>query len=206
MNTIILKGILKNIRHSHNIGDVEYDKADIIVSRKDGKEDILSLKFKKFSNPYKDNDTIELVGNIRSYSNIDEEGKSKVDIHVFTYFDLPTTLPEINEIDSDNFCSIDGRVCKKDILRYTSTGKEHFHFILANNIISNNHKLNSYIPCIIWGKDAKRFADEIKIGDLILINGQLHSRQYTKYLEDGSCEFRVAHELVVLDYEKEDEQ
>lgn len=206
MNTIILKGILKNIRYSHNIGDVEYNKADIIVSRKDGKEDILSLKFKKFSNPYKDNDTVELVGNVRSYSNIEDDGKSKVDIHIFTYFDLPTSLPEINEINSDNFCSIDGRVCKKDILRYTSTGKEHFHFILANNIISNNHKLNSYIPCIIWGKDAKKFAEEIDIGDFILINGQLHSRQYTKYLEDGSCEFRVAHELVVLDYEKENEQ
>ena len=102
MNTIILKGILKNIRPSHKIGDVEYDKADIIVSRKDGKEDILSLKFKKFSNPYKDNDIIELVGNVRSYSSI-EEGKSKVDIHVFTYFDLPTKIQEIDEISSDNF-------------------------------------------------------------------------------------------------------
>lgn len=202
MNTIILKGTLKNIRPSHCIGDTEYDKADIIVSRKDGKEDILSLKFKKFSNPYKDNDLVELVGNIRSYSNMEECGKSKVDIHVFTYFDLPINIPGIDEINSENFCSIDGRVCKKDILRYTSNGKEHFHFILANNIISNNHKLNSYIPCIIWGKDAKKFSEEVEVGDFITLNGQLHSRQYIKHCEDGSCEFKVAHELVVLEYEK----
>ena len=49
MNKIILKGIIKNIQPSHTIKDIEYNKADIIVNRNDGKEDILSLKFKKFT-------------------------------------------------------------------------------------------------------------------------------------------------------------
>lgn len=195
MNKIILKGIIKNIQPSHTIKDIEYNKADIIVNRNDGKEDILSLKFKKFSNPYKENDNIELVGNIRSYSSLSEEGSSKVNIHVFTYFDIPQ-----EEYEYNNICFLDGRVCKKDKLRYTRSGKEHFHFILANNIISGDHKLNSYIPCIIWGKDAVKFSENINIGDKISITGQLHSRQYTKYFENGECEFRVAHECVVLEY------
>ena len=194
MNKIILKGIIKNIQPSHTIGDIEYNKADIIVNRNDGKEDILALKFKKFSNPYKENDNIELVGNIRSYSSL-KDNTSKVDIHVFTYFDIPE-----EEYQNNNICFLDGRICKKDILRYTKSGKEHFHFILANNIILGEHKLNSYIPCIIWGKDAVKFSKEIEIGDKISITGQLHSRQYTKRFDNGECEFRVAHECVVLEY------
>ena len=68
MNRIRLKGFIRDIQYSHTIGDVEYDKANIIVTRKDGKEDILSLRFKKFSNPYQDNQICSLVGNVRSYS------------------------------------------------------------------------------------------------------------------------------------------
>ena len=60
MNTIVLKGIIKNITPSHTINDVEYCKADLIVTRKNGKEDVLSIRFKKFSNPYKDNQLISL--------------------------------------------------------------------------------------------------------------------------------------------------
>ena len=47
MNTITLKGVLYNIRPSHKIKDVEYDQANLIVPRCDGKEDCISLKFKK---------------------------------------------------------------------------------------------------------------------------------------------------------------
>lgn len=196
MNEIILKGTIKNIQHSHNIGNVEYDKADLIVKREDGKEDILSLKFKKFSNRYKDNDNVELVGNVRSYSQKVDENKNKVDIHVFTYFDLPQ-----DESDTVNEFEIDGHICKKDILRRTSSGKEHCHFILANNIIQNGYKLNSYLPVVIWGKDAVKFSETQNVGDFIKIKGQLHSREYTKTLEDGEIEFRIAVELVALSYE-----
>ena len=49
MNNINLKGILKNIQYSHNIGDIEYDKATLLVARDNGKEDLIELKFKRFS-------------------------------------------------------------------------------------------------------------------------------------------------------------
>ena len=66
-NKIKLRGIVQNIRYSHNVGDIEYNKADLVVSR-DNREDVLSLRFKKFSNHYTEGQEIELVGNIRSYS------------------------------------------------------------------------------------------------------------------------------------------
>ena len=144
MNKIILKGIIRNIQYSHNIGDIEYNKADLIVSR-DGREDILSLRFKKFSNHYTEGQEIELVGNIRSYSQKLDDGKNKITLYVFTYFDIP----EVNENDEEiiNEFNIDGRICKMEELRTTVGGKHNIHFILANNILSKRVASSSvYLP------------------------------------------------------------
>lgn len=68
MNEIKLKWMIRNIEYSHTIGDIEYDKAEILVPKFNGGEDVLQLRFKKFSNKYQNNQQIELSGNIRSYS------------------------------------------------------------------------------------------------------------------------------------------
>lgn len=195
MNRIRLKGVIRDIEYSHTIGDVDYDKANIIVTRKDGKEDILSLRFKKFSNPYQNNQICSLVGNVRSYSKKISENKNKVELYVFTYFDIP----DLNENDQEviNEFELDGRICKIDELRTTRDGKQNIHFILANNLIfdNNNQKLNSYIPIIAWGPIAK-MVSELNVNDRINVIGELHSREYRKTFEDGSYEIRVAHEGV----------
>ena len=195
MNKITLKGVLSNIRPSHKIKDVEYDQAYLLVTREDGREDNLSVKFKKFCNPYKENDIVELTGNIRSFSQKLDNGKNKVSLYVFTYFDIPNE-GRLNEV------VMDGRICKKDILRTTKNGKNNIHFILANNLIieETNQKLNSYIPCIAWGKLAKQI-EKLSINDKILINGELHSREYKKVYPDGHSEFKVAHECVINSFE-----
>ena len=110
MNKINVKGILKNIQPSHTINDIEYDKADLVVTRKDGKEDILNIRFKKFSNPYKDNQEVSIIGNVRSYSQHLDNGKNKVELYIFTYFDPA----ELNEDDTEiiNKFEIDGRIKK----------------------------------------------------------------------------------------------
>lgn len=195
MNEVILKGIIRDITSSHVINGVEYDKANIITTRNDGKEDILSLKFKKFSNMHKDGDLVELVGNLRSYSKKLDNNKSKVDLYVFTYFDSPSTDTE-NYSDIINQVTIDGRICKIDELRTTTNGKNNIHFILANNIISSDQKLNNYIPSVAWGKLAISLSN-LKVSDKVLVKGQLHSRTYKKCLPDDELEIRTAHELVV---------
>ena len=196
MNKIILKGVIRNIQPSHKIKDIEYDKADIVIKRKDGKEDVLNLRFKKFSNPYKDGQEISLTGNIRSYSRQTAEGKNKVDIYVFTYFDIP----QLNEEDQEilNEFEVDGRICKIDPIRTTADGKQNIHFILANNLIieESHQKLNSYLPCIAWGNLARELS-KCAVNDQLLIKGELHSRTYTKAISESDVEIRVAHELVV---------
>ena len=86
MNKIELQGIIKNIQPSHILGDVEYYKANLLVSR-ENKEDLLNIKFKKFSCNYKENDFISIKGNVRTFGAKQPDGKNKVDVYVFTYFD-----------------------------------------------------------------------------------------------------------------------
>ena len=103
---------------------------------------MINLKFKRFSNPYKENDEIELIGNVRTYSQ-KFENKNKVDVYVFTYFDKPD-----EEVESANYVELDGRICKKGELRKTQTGKDVLDFIVANNLKSETQSLNCYIPCV----------------------------------------------------------
>ena len=68
MNKIILKGLIRNIEYSHNIQDIEFCKAELVTHQDNGKENVINLKFKRFSNPYQDGDEVSLIGNIRTYS------------------------------------------------------------------------------------------------------------------------------------------
>ena len=122
MNKQILKGLIRNIQPSHKINNIEYDQADLLVSRQNGKDDVISIKFKKYSNRYKEGDLIELTGNIRSYSQKLPNGKNKVNLYVFTYFDVP-------EEDLTNHFELDGRICKIEPLRRTKDGKPNIQRI-----------------------------------------------------------------------------
>ena len=199
-NKIKLKGILKNIEPSHVIQGIEFNKANLIVSREDGKEDVLNLRFKRFSNPYTENQEVSLTGNVRSYSTRLDNGKNHVELYVFTYFDIP----ELNENDQEdiNKLVIDGRICKIEELRKTKSGKNNVHLILANNLIvsDGSKKLNSYIPCIAWGDTAIELS-KLTVNSAIKVTGALHSREYKKTFEDGSFEIRVAHECSVKSFE-----
>ena len=197
MNRIVLRGIIKNIEPSHTIDDIIFNKAKVICRRDNGQEDIINLSFKSFSNKYKENDEICISGNLRSYSYKIDEETNKVVVYVFTYFDIPE--------DTDfthNTVEIDGRICKINKLRTTKNGKHNLHFILANNILSNdgNKRLNSYIPCIVWGKLAREMS-QLNVNSRIKLKGSLQSREHKKVHKNGNIEIRVAHELLITEYE-----
>ena len=200
MNEIKLCGTIRNIEYSHSIGDIDYDKANLIVQRDNGVDDIISLRFKKFSNIYKDGDTARIVGNVRSYSKQTIDGKNKVDIYVFTYFDSP------DEDDVTNSFVIDGRICKIEGVRILPNGKKNIHFIVANNLVAGDgKKLNSYLPCIAWGKTAQEISN-MRVNDIVQISGKLQSREYKKYISDDDFEIRIAHELYVDSISKEKDE
>lgn len=200
MNEIKVRGYLRDIQPSHNVGDIEYDKANLIVPG-DGREDIINIKFKRFSNTHKEDDLITISGNVRSYSKALGNGKNAVQIYVFTYFDFPQGVDE-GEDAVLNEVHIDGRICKMEELRPLSNGKSNIHFILANNLVINdtNQKLNSYIPCIAWGNTAKDLS-KLSVNDKISVVGKLQSREYKKRISENEFELRVAHELYVESFE-----
>ena len=201
MNKISLKGMIRNIEYSHNVEDIEYQKAELIVPRTDGEDDVLNLKFKRYSNQYTEGQIVSLLGNIRSYSQKLADGKNKVELYVFTYFDIPET--DENDLELINHFEIDGKVCKIDKLRKNKDGKESFHFILANNIIveDRNTRIDTYLPCVCFGECARKLSKELKVSDFISLEGQLHSRTYRKYYENGEMEIKTAHEAVISKYE-----
>lgn len=201
MNKISLKGMIRNIEYSHNIEDIEYQKAELIVPRTDGEDDVINLKFKRYSNQYTDGQIVSLKGNIRSYSQRLEGGKNKVELYVFTYFDIPET--DENDHELINYFELDGKVCKIDKLRKNSDGKESFHFILANNIFveDKNTRIDTYLPCVCFGECARRLSKELSVGDSVYIKGQLHSRTYRKYYDNGDMEIKTAHEAVITSCE-----
>lgn len=194
MNNIILKGVLRNIQYSHTIGNSEFYSAQLLAKNDNGSDSVLNLKFKQSSAGVEDGDYVEFVGNVRSFSRR-EGDKNKVDIYVFTYFDAPSR--DVDDAIVNHFC-IDGNLCKRQSeLRTTPSGKEVQQFIIANNIITSTKKLNSYLPCICWGKDAILMS-QLPIGTHVIVEGELRSRTYTK-IENEETVIHVAHELYVSD-------
>lgn len=197
INDVFLTGIIKEIEHSHDIDGIVFDKAKLLCKRSNGQEDVINLRFKSFSNHYTENDEITLKGNLRSYSSKTEDGKNKVTIYVFTYFDESEDIFEGN-----NIVHLTGRICKMNELRKTRTNKNNVHFIVANNLTSgeSGKRLNSYIPCIAWDNLAVELS-KLPVNTKIDLIGQLHSREHTKTHEDGLKEIRVAHELMIEAFE-----
>lgn len=193
MNEILLKGTLRRILPSHTIGGTKYMKADLIVPREGGKEDLLEIKFKEYSNVYKEGDTVLLSGNVRSYSKKQAGERNKVEIYVFTNF----TNPFNEEPVYSNHLTLSGEICKIEPLSYTNSGKSNFHFILRDRIVLDNGTcITNYIPCSVWGKLARNYCG-MSVGTYVTIEGELHSRIYKKDLGGGEVEFRTAHEALV---------
>ena len=189
MNNIAIKGYLRDIEFSHDVGGIEYNKAKIICPGINSKDDDLFLiRFKKYCNKYKEGDFIELKGNLRSYS-LKENNKSSVQIYVFTYFDLP-------ELPCGNV-EIDGRICKIGELNTTRAGKKYIHFTLANNIFTSSNKINSYIPCTAYDELAEEIS-KLNVSDFVLLHGEFHSHTYKRKIDK---EIMLAHEVVVKEYE-----
>lgn len=200
MNQIrIEEGIIVDIKPSHTLADTQYDQMQVVVKNSNGKESLIILKYKRYDNKfYEVGSRVNCSGTLRSYS--EKIGsKSKVTIYVDTDFsqDDSQFMPDVTLYPSSVI--IDGIICSMEPLRELSSGKCNIHFILANNVQCAQKSYNSYIPCIAWGRLAKKIAEH-SIGDKILISdGELRSREYVKHVDD-SDEIRLCHELYIKSY------
>lgn len=208
MNDIFLKGVIKDIQPSHSLKDIDYDKAHLIVRNSNGKESTLDLVFKHFSNKYTEDQTVCLVGNVRTLSKRLTDGKNNIHIYVFSYLDEldEEFLAQEPLQGTSNYLQLSGRICKIEPIRTFKDKRCNVQFIIANRIEKGNTKISSYLPCIAWGKLAKYIASNYQVNSEISIVGELRSREYKKYFSEDQFEIRVAHEVLALKLVDEDEQ
>lgn len=63
--------------------------------------------------------------------------------------------------------------------------------------VNRMYNKSDYIPCIAWGRNAN-YADNLKVGTKVYLEGRIQSREYKKKFEDGTSEIRKAFEISIL--------
>jgi len=112
--------------------------------------------------------------------------------------DISNSSEEMEE--NSNFIYLNGYLCKDPIYRITPFGREITDILLAVNRI---HNKSDYIPCIVWGKNAK-IASEMKTGDKLKLSGRIQSREYRKKLENEETVCKTAYEISVCKLESDE--
>lgn len=161
------------------------------VFRKSGCEDrirlLISERILGGRSP-QEGELVDLYGQIRTY-NREENGKNHLEINVFV-----RELEYWGDTDSyTNDISLEGFLCKAPIKRTSPLGREICDLMLA---VNRQYNKSDYIPAIAWGRNAI-YAATLNVGEKIFAEGRLQSREYRKYIDDGTIETRTAYEVSV---------
>lgn len=189
MNNIVISGIVKNQPvYSHTVYGEKFYSFFLETERISGAADIVNcIISESFVGLAEVNSFIEVSGTTRTRN----DKNRRLDITVFVM-----ELREfINQVD---YVELEGYICKKPVYRETPLGRYICDFMIA----CDRGKFNKtdYIPCIAWGRFAKRIS-LLEVGEKLKIIGRLQSREYEKRLADGTKEIRTAYELSVFKFE-----
>lgn len=127
------------------------------------------------------------AGELRSYNRM-IDGKSRL---ILSFF-VKEILENDFEVDSKNELSLIGYVCKDPVYRTTPFNRQICDILIAVN--RQNFNKSDYIPCILWGRNAKLMQNQ-KVGTKISLTGRIQSRIYKKEISEGVFEERVAYEV-----------
>lgn len=134
---------------------------------------------------------VMICGQLLSH-NRDRDGSRKLLLSV-----LATDLKIISEADytpkKNSKIRLHGYVCKPPIYRKTILGREITEIILA---VNRPDKRGDYIPCILWGQNARR-ASAYPVGKELRVIGRFQSREYDKQSPDGVLLKKTAYEVSV---------
>ena len=139
-----------------------------------------------------------VFGQFRSFNDHSDGGNHMI-LFVFAQ--------EINEAEDDdkehiNSIWLDGYICKKSEYRKTPKGREISDFVLA---VNRQYGKSDYIPCIVWGRNAKYFSD-LPVGKRIWLSGRIQSRVYNKKISDDEVVEKTAYEISVSKIELVEEE
>ena len=134
-------------------------------------------------------DFVEIAGQVRTY-NESIDGGNKLNVVIFAR-EIETGL---SEEYFENYIYLEGFLCKPPIKRTSPLGRDICDLMIAVNRMYNK---SDYIPCIAWGRNAN-YADNLKVGTKVYLEGRIQSREYKKKFEDGTSEIRKAFEISIL--------
>ena len=143
---------------------------------------------------YKIGDRIKITGQFRSYNNYTDVG-NKLILTLFA-----KTIEKAPDERYMNEIELNGFLCKQPVYRTTPFGREITDMLLA---VNRTHNKSDYIPCIVWGRNAK-FAQKLNVGDNIIVSGRMQSREYQKKVEDDVIT-KTAYEVSVSKIETENQ-
>lgn len=141
---------------------------------------------------YKIGDRVKITGQFRSYNNYTDVGNKLILTLFAKTIEKAPDERYINEIELNGF------LCKQPVYRTTPFGREITDMLLA---VNRTHNKSDYIPCIVWGRNAK-FAQKLNVGDNIIVSGRMQSREYQKKINDDVIT-KTAYEISVSKIETE---
>lgn len=131
---------------------------------------------------------IKFIGEFRSYNKL-IEGKSRL---ILSFFVKEITQMQEEDEKATNELSLVGFICKTPIYRTTPFNRQICDVLLAVN--RPNFNKSDYIPCILWGRNAKYIQNQ-EVGTKVSLIGRIQSRKYRKEISEGVFEERTAYEV-----------
>lgn len=184
--------IIEEIKFSHEIYDEKFYKFLIKTKRLSDYEDILPVIIsERLVNleEIKIGKLVKISGQFRSY-NLQTETRNRLLLSIFVKEIEFTEDEKVLTLNDANFV---GYICKEPVYRKTPLGREIADVLIA---INRTYKKSDYVPCILWGRNAK-FCETLNVGDLVKLNGRIQSRTYEKKNPDGEIMKKTAYEVSV---------
>lgn len=191
-NKGVLRGvILEKAEKQYQIEDEFFYEGKIVVGRLSETNDILPFTIsEKLVQAYNISldagKRVEMSGELRSYNKM-LDGKSRLILSFFV-----KEIKEQNQEEDENDLSLTGYICKEPVFRTTPFNRQICDILLAVN--RPNFNKSDYIPCILWGRNAKYIQNQ-KVGTKVTLSGRIQSRSYKKEIESGVYEERMAYEV-----------
>lgn len=192
-NVARIGGIVSsNLEFSHEIYDEKFYKFFVEVERLSDLKDILPVIVSERVidiNDLKIGDAVIVEGQFRSYNELNDV-KSKL---VLSIFAKEVNMANKEEVSKINDIVLEGFICKKPIYRKTPLGREISDMLIA---VNRSYKKSDYIPCILWGRNAK-YSETLEVGTKVKLSGRIQAREYEKRQLDGSAIKHTAYEVSV---------
>lgn len=207
-NEVTLSGFVAEVpEYDHEVFGEKFYKFTVEAVRMSGFSDyvpviiserLIDLAMIKFDSDNHLRTYIKLTGQFRSHNLYDAEDNKKrlilsvfvrdvLDLQVFSD-DSDQEIPTENDL---NRITLHGFICKLPKYRKTPLGREITDGLIA---VNRPYGKSDYLPFITWGRNA-RYASTLELGDEIVIEGRIQSREYTKLDDHGNSKKKIAYEV-----------